>query len=132
MPVGVVALILMISLPSMVIAWLKLRQRNLGPILDANGWAVNARAKINIPFGKALTGIAVLPPGSKHDRADPYAESNKGRHLVITLLVLIAMVYGAWRLGAVDYAAPEAADWIRNHILGAKAAPAPAEAPTAK
>ena len=27
----------------------------LGPILDANGWAINARARINIPFGKSLT-----------------------------------------------------------------------------
>ena len=45
----------------MLIAWLKLRQRNLGPILDANGWAVNARAKINIPFGGSLTAVAALP-----------------------------------------------------------------------
>ena len=43
---GVVALVLLISLPSIVIAWLKLRQRNLGPLLDANSWAVNAKAKI--------------------------------------------------------------------------------------
>jgi hypothetical protein len=38
----------------MAIAWLKLRKRNLGPILDANGWAVNAKAKMNVPFGGAL------------------------------------------------------------------------------
>jgi len=29
----------------MIIAWLKMRQRNLGPILDANGWAVNSKAR---------------------------------------------------------------------------------------
>jgi hypothetical protein len=52
MPLGVVAFILAISGPSMLIAWFKLRQRNLGPILDANGWAVNAKAKLNIPFGR--------------------------------------------------------------------------------
>src|SRR6185369_17127179 len=62
-PAGVLGLILAISGPSMVLAWLKLRQRNLGPILDANGWAVNARAKINIPFGASLTNVAKLPPG---------------------------------------------------------------------
>src|SRR6185503_3005386 len=42
-----VGLLLLISGPSMLIAWLKLRQRNLGPILDANGWAVNGRVKMN-------------------------------------------------------------------------------------
>ncbi|HZI32762.1 MAG TPA: hypothetical protein VFF11_10505, partial [Candidatus Binatia bacterium] len=36
-----VGLVLLISGPSMVLAYMKLRNRNLGPILDANGWAVN-------------------------------------------------------------------------------------------
>ena len=62
MPLAILAVLLLISGPSMILAWLKLRQRNLGPILDANGWAVNARAKINIPFGASLTGMAKLPP----------------------------------------------------------------------
>jgi hypothetical protein len=65
---------LVISAPSMAIAWLKLRKRNLGPILDANGWAVNAKAKMNVPFGGALTGVAALPPGSTFAAADAYAE----------------------------------------------------------
>jgi len=42
-------------------AGLKLRQRSLGGLLDANGWAVNTRAKINIPFGASLTGLTRLP-----------------------------------------------------------------------
>ena len=48
-------LLLLASGPSVAIAWFKLRKRNLGPILDDNGWAVNARARINIPFGASLT-----------------------------------------------------------------------------
>src|SRR5205807_7296213 len=35
MPLGVFAVLLLISGPSMLFAWLKLRKRNLGPILDA-------------------------------------------------------------------------------------------------
>jgi hypothetical protein len=42
--------ILVISLPSVIIAALKLRKRNLGPILDGNGWAVNAKAKAEHPL----------------------------------------------------------------------------------
>ena len=65
---------LIISTPSMLIAWLKLRQRNLGPILDANGWAVNGRVKMNVPFGGALTDVASLPPGAKPSLAVRYPE----------------------------------------------------------
>ena len=63
-PLAFIAILLAISLPSMAIAWLKLRKRNLGPILDANGWAVNAKAKLNVPFGASLTGVAKLPEGA--------------------------------------------------------------------
>ncbi len=73
-PLVIIVIMLLISAPSMAIAWLKLRKRNLGPILDANGWAVNARAKMNVPFGGALTGVAALPPGATFGAADEYAE----------------------------------------------------------
>jgi hypothetical protein len=73
-PLVIILFMLLISAPSMAIAWLKLRKRNLGPILDANGWAVNARAKMNVPFGGALTGVAALPPGATFGAADQYAQ----------------------------------------------------------
>ena len=63
MPLGILGMVLLISGPSMLIAWLKLRQRNLGPILDANGWAVNALTRVNIPLGRSLTSTAVAAPG---------------------------------------------------------------------
>ena len=73
-PLVIAAIMLVISTPSMAIAWLKLRKRNLGPILDANGWAVNAKARMNVPFGGALTSVAALPPGATFGAADKYAE----------------------------------------------------------
>ena len=73
-PLVIVGIMLVISSPSMAIAWLKLRNRNLGPILDANGWAVNAKARMNVPFGGALTGVAALPPGATFGAADKFAE----------------------------------------------------------
>ena len=72
--VAFVGFLLVISSPSMLIAWLKLRQRNLGPILDANGWAVNGRVKMNVPFGGSLTHVATLPPGAKPSLAVRYPE----------------------------------------------------------
>jgi len=106
-PLYIAVLILLISLPSMILAWLKLRQRNLGPILDANGWAVNARARINIPFGGSLTRVAVLPPGSARDLRDPFAESHAGRNRVITLAVVLGILLAVWYFGCVEKWLPE-------------------------
>lgn len=74
MPIALIGIILAVSGPSMLMAWMKLRQRNLGPLLDASGWAVNTRAKINLAFGHSLTSMAELPPGSERLMNDPYAE----------------------------------------------------------
>ena len=68
---AVLGVMLLISLPSVVLAYITLRKRNLGPILDANGWAVNANAKINVAFGTTLTGLAKLPAGSRRDSKIP-------------------------------------------------------------
>lgn len=56
-----VCILLVISGPSMIMAWLKLRRRNLAPVLNANGWAVNADAIISVPFGKTLTEQVEFP-----------------------------------------------------------------------
>ncbi len=64
-PVGVLGLILAISGPSMLIAWLKLRQRSLAPILDASGWAINGRLRLNVPMGRVVSRTARLPRGAR-------------------------------------------------------------------
>jgi len=96
-PLLLVALMLAISLPSMVIAWIKLRQRNLGPILEGNGWAVNGRVMINIPFGTALTEKAVLPLSAKRMLTDPYADESarKARNVSTLVTVLLVVAYAA-------------------------------------
>ncbi|MFA5205308.1 MAG: hypothetical protein WC708_13000, partial [Lentisphaeria bacterium] len=93
MPLAIIGIMLAISLPSMVIAWLKLRQRNLGPILDANGWAVNVRAKINVPFGGSLTKLAVLPPNSERAMSDPFAEKKPAWPWLLAILVILGVVF---------------------------------------
>ncbi len=86
-------LILLISGPSMILAYIKLRKRNLGPILDANGWAVNAKAKINVPFGASLTGIAKLPPGAQRDLVDPFAEKKSPWPKLIIFALVLYLIY---------------------------------------
>ncbi len=105
MPAGLVGLVLLISGPSMAIAALKLRQRALGPLLDANGWALNAPAKLNIPFGGSLTKRAVLPPGSQRSLSDPYAVKTQpwGWYIFIAICASVAL---AWWLGRLDRMLP--------------------------
>ena len=56
-----VCILLVISGPSMIMAYMKLRRRNLAPVLNANGWAVNADAIISVPFGRTLTEQVAFP-----------------------------------------------------------------------
>jgi hypothetical protein len=106
MPIGLCGLLLAISGPSMLIAWLKLRQRNVGPILDANGWSVNAMAKINIPFGAALTQVAALPSGARRELRDPFAEKKPPWRLYLFLLLVVGLL-AVWYFGYLDAHLPE-------------------------
>ena len=105
MPLGLLGLIGLISGPSMLIAWLKLRQRNIGPLLDANGWAVNAHAMVNLPFGASLTKQAVLPKGSRLDTRDPYREPQIPWQLLLVLAVVTSIAF-AWLMGKMDNVLP--------------------------
>lgn len=124
MPLGLVGLMLVISGPSMLIAWLKLRQRNVGPILDANGWAVNAHARVNVPFGASLTKVAALPKGSSLDPVDPFAEKQRPWKLYAVLaLIIVAAV--CWMNGKLDAYLP--AGWQHDPAPVVEAAPAAQE-----
>jgi hypothetical protein len=95
MPLALIGLMLLISGPAVILAWFKLRSRNLGPILDANGWAVNARARINIPFGTSLTQLAQLPEGAQRALTDPYAEKERPWK-AYAVLAIVAIAALAW------------------------------------
>ena len=90
-----IGIMLVISGPSMIMAWMKLRRRNISPLLNANGWAINASSKISIPFGETLTDIVKFP---KLKLKDPYAKKGIPTWLkwVISLAVLVVVVAGLW------------------------------------
>ena len=92
------AILLIISGPSMTMAWMKLRRRNIAPLLNANGWAVNAAAKISIPFGNTLTDVAKYP---KMKLKDPYAKKGmpSWAKALVTLCVLAGAMAAAWYFG---------------------------------
>ena len=90
-----VGIMLVISGPAMVMAWMKLRRRNIAPLLNANGWAINAASKINIPFGETLTDNVKFP---KLKLKDPYAKKGipTWKKWMISLATLILVIVGLW------------------------------------
>lgn len=101
MPLCLLAIFLLISGPSMFIAWLKLRKRNISPILNANGWAVNAAAKISIRFGNALSQQADFPLSAKMRKQDPFADRGLPwwQHLLWSLALLLLIAAVCWFFG---------------------------------
>ncbi|MFN8415792.1 MAG: hypothetical protein U0U66_05630 [Cytophagaceae bacterium] len=106
MPLAVLGILLLISGPAMIMAFFKLRQRNLALILDANGWAVNAKVIVNIPFGNTLTQIASLPKNAKVNANDPFR--SKGiplwQYLLFMILLTGGVLYLLWRFQLISLA----------------------------
>lgn len=98
-PLALIGLMLMISGPSMAMAWFKLKRRNLAPILDANGWAINARARISILFGTSLTGVAELPKESNRSLIDPFADKQVAWPYYLAIALGICALIGFWYAG---------------------------------
>ena len=88
-PLGLIGILLCISGPSMILASMKLRKRSIAPILEANGWAVNIRTRINIPFGTQLTKLAAIPFGSIVVPIDPFVEKKNGRKAMFIILGIL-------------------------------------------
>ena len=101
--IALVSVILAISGPAMVLAWLKLRRRNIAPLLNANGWAVNAASKISIPFGETLTDAAKYP---KMKLKDPYAKKGipTWKKYLISFSVLVVAVGVLWIFNLLSWA----------------------------
>jgi len=94
-------LMLLISGPSMFKAWLSLRKRNITPLLNANGWAINSKIIVNARFGATLTSLAKMPVISIAD--DPFAGKKMSAGKKILLWILFIAVLGAAAYFSVGY-----------------------------
>jgi len=107
-PIAIVGMVLAISGPSMLIAWLKLHQRSLGPILDASGWAINGRMKVNVRLGASLSRTAQVPRHARRVVHDPYADRRGIAAALAALAVVLAAVVVGWQFGLLDARLPAA------------------------
>ena len=125
-----ICILLVISGPSMIMAWMKLRRRNLAPVLNANGWAINADSIISVPFGMKLTEQVRFP-----FTQNPAKKSPAGKiFLVIVLLIVLGLGgYGIYKYITKEEVTAEevmeATEAETNPALTLEEAEAPTEAP---
>ena len=103
----IVGIMLLISGPSMFIAWRKLRKRDIGPVLNANGWAINAKSLVNVKFGKTLTSLAKFP---KLTAVDPVARKQRFWRWFWGIVICLAVAAGVcWGISSGKFCKKQAA-----------------------
>ena len=91
LPVAIISLLLVVSGPSMILAWMKLRKRNLAPLLNANGWAVNADTIVSVLFGNTLTDQAQYPLVKVKDPFAKKGLSKSGKWSIAIAAIVVAI-----------------------------------------
>ncbi len=105
--VGLVAILLLISGPSMIVTWFKLRARDVAPILNACGWAINRRLRLSLKLGRIFTTEAVLPANAERQLTDPFADDNSVRNRIVAILILVGVVALLWWAGLLNSVLPD-------------------------
>ena len=129
LPLIIVGIIVLVSGPSMFIAWRKLRRRDLAPVLNANGWAINSRILVNTRFGATLTNLAKYP---KVVGKDPFVKRTPAwlkwlRGILLVLVCAFAVLFFTDNLKCIGL--PFHKEKPATEVVEAPAAEAAAEVP---
>jgi len=101
---GLVVLLLIISGPSMILTWFKLRARDVAPILNACGWAVNRNLRLTLKLGRIFTTEALLPAHAEHQLTDPFADDTRVRDMMLCGVLMVAvLLFFIWRMGWLNF-----------------------------
>ena len=84
----IVVALLVVAIPTLIIAWVKLRRRDLSAILEGSGWAINARMRLSRAQSRTFTQRPAYPFGS--------LEVGPRRGRKVLLWALLAALLAAW------------------------------------
>ncbi|MFH0962746.1 MAG: hypothetical protein V2A58_01895, partial [Planctomycetota bacterium] len=59
-----------VAVPTIVVAILKLRRRNMSALLEASGWAVNRRMRLTASLGRLFTRVPPFREDAEKRRFD--------------------------------------------------------------
>ena len=99
---GILAVILIVSGPSVILTWFKLRARDLASVLNACGWAVNRPLRMSLKLARLFTMEARLPPGSELQLVDPYADKKAMRTVILAVLLVLSILLFLWLHGLLN------------------------------
>jgi len=101
---AVLTIVVLIGLFAAILGWLKLRLRDLGPLLEANGWAVNIRMRVSGHLSRRFTRIPALPRDRQLKRLENVgallaedSEEFQWKRVLWTSLICAALLCG-WLL----------------------------------
>jgi MFS family permease len=90
----VVGIICIVSVPSVILTWVKLRARDLAPILNASDWAINRTIGFTARLGTFFTQRASYL--GKRKVCPPMRSCHLVRNLILALLTLAALAAALW------------------------------------
>lgn len=133
MPIlAIIGLMLVISGPAMIMAWIKLRKRNLTPLLNANGWAINADAVVSVMFGTTLTQQAQFP---MLQLVDPLAKKGMSawQKWLISVASVLVVLLGLWLANLLNWCKlPSPLPCFNKEVVEEVVTDTPAETPVAE
>lgn len=92
---AVLGVILVVSVPNVILTWFRLRARDLAPILNASGWAVNRRIGLTPALGRFFTQRAIYL-GRRFVPGPPMTRTRRWPTLLGGLVALVILLAAAW------------------------------------
>ncbi len=91
------AIIAIILVPSVLLAWIRLFHRDLGMVLEASGWAINGKMRITRGLSRSLSRVGKFPSSASRSpgpdsTAVAMVRSRRVRLLVLIMLILAAIL----------------------------------------
>lgn len=133
-------LLAMVAAPTIIVAVVKLRRRNMSALLEACGWAVNIRMRLTATLGRLFTELPPLPKHAEKRRLDLaktfLAQVPKATHAtkkvaaVIIAVIIIALVvaysFSVWPFRTPSPDAPAGTAAVEHAPAAKQEAPASA------
>jgi hypothetical protein len=114
---GLFVVCMLLAIPTSLLAFLKLRRRNLAMVLEASGWALNDRLKLTSRLGRLFTRRSPRPKGSRISFTDELSHLiplNRGDStertiwswllpVMVVSAIAVAGVWAWWSYGPTEH-----------------------------
>lgn len=118
--IGVLLAVLAVIVPTILVAYIRLRGRDLSALLEGSSWGINARMRLTFSQGRFFTHRPRYPKGSKGVRVHWW------RRIVIAAIILAILGGGGW---LVRHVLQKRSETPREAETAEQVPPPPAQSP---